>query len=147
MLMKIKRLFLALSEQPEGVMKPDLKTSVAALMTEVMRADNQLDEEEERALAELLATHFSLTDDEVAELVGRAGAHLDESIDYFQYSRNINAHTSAEQRIEIIELLWRIACADGRVDKHEEHVIRRISDLLYVTHKDFIAAKLAAQQA
>jgi len=80
----------------------------------------------------------------VLELVEGASKNLDEAIDYFQFSKQINAQCSAEQRIDIIELLWRLAYADGELDKHEELVIRRVASLLYVTHEDFIAAKLAA---
>ena len=69
---------------------------------------------------------------------------LDDAIDYFQFSKQINNQCSAQQRIDIVELLWRLAYADGELDPQEEYVIRRVANLLYVTHEDFIAAKLAA---
>ena len=58
--------------------------------------------------------------------------------------KQINNQTSDVERIEIVELLWRVAFADGELDSHEDHIIRRISGLLYVSHADFIAAKHAA---
>ena len=85
-----------------------------------------------------------MSDEDVSELMQSAGKSLDDAIDYFQFSKQINDQCSAEQRIEIIELLWRLAYADGELDPQEEYVIRRVSNLLYVAHEDFIAAKLAA---
>ncbi|EWH04754.1 hypothetical protein AT00_18090 [Pseudoalteromonas lipolytica SCSIO 04301] len=144
MLSKIKQLFSAMDNSQSNISEHDLKTAVAALLIEVMRADNELQDDEQQALNNTLKKYFSLSDEEVLELVEGASKNLDEAIDYFQFSKQINAQCSAEQRIDIIELLWRLAYADGELDKHEELVIRRVASLLYVTHEDFIAAKLAA---
>ncbi|MGX1113217.1 putative tellurite resistance protein B-like protein [Pseudoalteromonas sp. MBR-15] len=144
MLSKIKQLFSAMDNSQSHISEHDLKTAVAALLIEVMRADNELQDDEQQALNNTLKKYFSLSDEEVLELVEGASKNLDEAIDYFQFSKQINAQCSAEQRIDIIELLWRLAYADGELDKHEELVIRRVASLLYVTHEDFIAAKLAA---
>ncbi|UJX25404.1 TerB family tellurite resistance protein [Pseudoalteromonas sp. CF6-2] len=144
MLNKIKQLFSAMDDTQSNIIEHDLKTAVAALLIEVMRADSELQDDEQQTLNDTLKKYFSLTDDEVQELIDSASKNLDEAIDYFQFSKQINAQCSAEQRIDIIELLWRLAYADGELDKHEEVVIRRVASLLYVTHEDFIAAKLAA---
>ncbi|WP_062568360.1 MULTISPECIES: TerB family tellurite resistance protein [Pseudoalteromonas] len=144
MLNKIKQLFSAMDDTQSNISEHDLKTAVAALLIEVMRADSELQDDEQQTLNDTLKKYFSLTDDEVQELIDSASKNLDEAIDYFQFSKQINAQCSAEQRIDIIELLWRLAYADGELDKHEEVVIRRVASLLYVTHEDFIAAKLAA---
>ncbi len=133
-----------MDDTQSNISEHDLKTAVAALLIEVMRADSELQDDEQQTLNDTLKKYFSLTDDEVQELVDSAAKNLDEAIDYFQFSKQINAQCSAEQRIDIIELLWRLAYADGELDKHEEVVIRRVASLLYVTHEDFIAAKLAA---
>ncbi|MGJ8485731.1 TerB family tellurite resistance protein [Pseudoalteromonas sp. SYSU M81236] len=144
MLNKIKQLFSTMSESQSSISEHDLKTAVAALLIEVMRADDELQDDEQQTLNETLKKYFSLTDEAVEELIEGASQSLDDAIDYFQFSKQINAQCSAEQRIDIIELLWRLAYADGNLDKHEEMVIRRVASLLYVTHEDFIAAKLAA---
>ncbi|MEJ2426718.1 MAG: TerB family tellurite resistance protein, partial [Candidatus Thiodiazotropha sp.] len=67
------------------------------------------------------------------------------STDYFQFTSLINKHYSAEQKVWLIEALWRVAFADQKLHQYEEHVIRRLSELLYVPHSDFIAAKLRVQ--
>ncbi|MGO2011403.1 MAG: TerB family tellurite resistance protein [Pseudoalteromonas sp.] len=143
MFKQIKQLFSSFDEQQPSLKEHDLKTAVAALLIEVMRADNELQEGEQQTLTFTLKKYFDLDDEAVAELTEQANQDLDEAIDYFQFSKQIKDQCSAEQRIEIIELLWRLAYADGELDAQEEHVIRRVASLLYVTHEDFIAAKLA----
>jgi len=144
MFKQIKQLFSSFNESQPSLKEHDLKTAVAALLIEVMRADNELQEDEQQTLAFSLKKYFDLDDEAVAELTKQASQDVDEAIDYFQFSKQINDQCSAEQRIEIVELLWRLAYADGELDTQEEHVIRRVASLLYVTHEDFIAAKLAA---
>jgi len=144
MFKQIKQLFSTFNEQPAQMQEHDLKTAVAALLIEVMRADTQQQDDELKTLTFTLKKYFELPDAEVDELMQSAGKSLDEAIDYFQFSKQINNQCSAQQRIDIVELLWRLAYADGELDPQEEHVIRRVANLLYVTHEDFIAAKLAA---
>ncbi|MFX3678107.1 TerB family tellurite resistance protein, partial [Streptococcus suis] len=81
----------------------DLKTAIAALLIEVMRADSEQQADELQTLALTLKKYFNLSDEDVAQLTGQAGKSLDEAIDYFQFSKQINAQCSAKQRIEIIE--------------------------------------------
>ncbi|WP_394193460.1 TerB family tellurite resistance protein [Pseudoalteromonas atlantica] len=144
MFKQIKQLFSTFNEQPAQMQEHDLKTAVAALLIEVMRADTQQQDDELKTLTFTLKKYFELSDAEVDELMQSAGKSLDEAIDYFQFSKQINNQCSAQQRIDIVELLWRLAYADGELDPQEEYVIRRVANLLYVTHEDFIAAKLAA---
>lgn len=144
MFKQIKQLFTAFDDPAPSIEPHDLKTAVAALLIEVMRADTKLDNNEQHTLTVTLKKYFNLTDSEVEELTTNAASSLDGAIDYFQFSKQINEHCSAAERIEIIELLWRLAYADGEIDPQEEYVIRKIAGLLYVTHVDFIAAKIAA---
>jgi len=144
MFKQIKQLFSTFNEQPAQMQEHDLKMAVAALLIEVMRADTQQQDDELKTLTFTLKKYFELPDAEVDELMQSAGKSLDEAIDYFQFSKQINNQCSAQQRIDIVELLWRLAYADGELDPQEEYVIRRVANLLYVTHEDFIAAKLAA---
>jgi len=144
MFKQIKQLFAVFDDQQPTIEPHDFKTAVAALLIEVMRADNKLEHNEGKTLTVTLKKYFNLTNIEVEELTANAESSLDGAIDYFQFSKQINEHCSAEQRIEIIELLWRLAYADGEIDPQEEYVIRKVAGLLYVTHTDFIAAKIAA---
>lgn len=147
MLDKIKLFFQQnLTQTTTATTEVDLHTAIAALLIEVMRADNEQNEQEQHSLALLISKYFSLSDSQTAQLITQASEQLDDAIDYYRFSHQINAATSAQQRIEIITLFWQLAYADNHLDKYEESVIRRVASLLYVTHEDFIKAKLLAQK-
>ncbi|MEJ2213300.1 MAG: TerB family tellurite resistance protein, partial [Gammaproteobacteria bacterium] len=93
------------------------------------------------AITKLLNKHFTLTHDETAELIELAEEEARDLTSYHQFTTLINQHYGQSDRIKILELLWQVANADGEIEKYEEHLIRKISDLLYVSHSDFIAAK------
>ena len=85
---------------------------------------------------------FGLSDDEASTLVELAEVEAREAVDYYQFTSLINREFSAEQKVHIIELMWQVAYADATLSAHEHHVMRKIADLLYVSHGDYIAAKL-----
>ena len=123
-----------------------LQVATAALLVEVMRLDGQGDAER-RAILESVRRHFALSDDEAASLVALAEAEARDAVDYYQFTSLINRSFSAEQKVHVVELMWRVAYADAMLSAHEQHVIRKIADLLYVSHGDYIAAKLRAKAA
>jgi len=119
--------------------------ALAALMIEVAEADFEDEPTERDAILHIVKTSFDLKDKDAEALIKLARAEHAKSTDYFQFTRLINDHYSAQQKTDLIENLWRIAFADENLDKYEEHVIRRISDLIYVSHNDFMATKHRAQ--
>ena len=121
--------------------KHQLKLACAALLIEMMQQDHEIHEMEQQAVKKVLAEKFELTDDELHELYQLAKQEADQATDYHQFTRLISEHYSLPDKIQLIELLWQIAYADGHLDKYEEHMIRRIADLIYVSHADFIKAK------
>jgi uncharacterized tellurite resistance protein B-like protein len=124
-------------------MNPQL--ALAALMIEVAEADFENAPEEKQAILNIVKISFNLKANDAEDLFQLAKEEHAKSTDYFQFTRLINDHYSAQQKIELIENLWRIAFADNVLDKYEEHVIRRISDLIYVSHRDFMSTKLRVQ--
>ena len=118
-----------------------LELATAALMIEVARADYQEKWVEFEVITSLLNAHFSLTPEETTELIKLAEEEARDLTSYHQFTSLINQHYGQPERIRIIELLWQVANADGEIEKYEDHLIRKISDLLYVSHSDFIAAK------
>ena len=89
---------------------------------------------------------FKLTDEQVQALVDRAKSEHDTAISMYPFTRAVNDALSMDEKRQLILLLWRLAGSDSSVDVHEEYTIRRIADLLYVSHDDFIAAKLEARK-
>ena len=122
-----------------------IRLAMASLMIEVAESDYHDAPEERESILNIVKNSFDLTGNESNEIIDLARKEHADSIDYFQFTSLINKHYSASQRVELIEKLWQIAFADHKLDKHEEHVIRRIADLIHVAHSDFMKTKLKVQ--
>lgn len=118
-----------------------LQLATTALLVEMMRMDEEIHEKERRALLEAVSAKFDITHEEASKIIGLAEEELKDATDYHQFTSIINREFEYEKKIRIIEYLWSIAGADHHVDHYEEHLVRKISELLYVSHKDFIAAR------
>lgn len=118
-----------------------LQLAVAALLLEMTRMDEQVKAEECTAVEAGIRDHFGLTVEESRELIDLAEAERHEATDYFQFTSLINAHYGPEERARIVERLWRIAYADETLHRYEEHLVRKVAQLLHVPHGAFIAAK------
>ncbi len=151
MLSTIKSFFdNKLSASSEGTAQTTarkLNLASAALMIEVMNSDHQLDDREAAAFLEVLSSSLGLAEDEVEELVELAEKQAQKATSLYEFTRLINDHYDYVQKVELIENMWRIAFSDETLDKYEEHLIRKISDLIYVSHSDFIKTKLIARDA
>lgn len=148
MLRAIKDLVEGLLEQaPPGedgaVREHALQLATTALMLEIARADASVSEREERAIRGAVQQRFALSGEETARLFAQADQRADEAVSLYEFTRVLNDHLSRAERPHVIELLWEVANADGRIDKYEEYYVRKIADLLYVSHSDFIRTKLA----
>ncbi|WP_438952041.1 TerB family tellurite resistance protein [Porticoccus sp.] len=146
MIDQIKQFFSTRIDEPDGEPVHRQQLAAAALMVEVMVIDRTFDEQEQDIIRQLLETRFSLPHEEIETLVTLAHREVNDATSLFQFTRLINDHFNAHEKRELVENLWRVAYADSYLDKHEEALIRRISDLLYVSHTDFIQAKHRARQ-
>lgn len=124
-----------------------LKLATAALLIEMMEQDHEVRKDERQAVKTALKNKFDLIDEETEELFDLAQAEADEAVDYYQFTSLIAKHYLPEQKKKVVEYLWQVAYADRRLDPLEEHMIRRIADLIYVPHKDFIRAKHKARDS
>ena len=116
-----------------------------ALLLETSMADNLLDESEIKTLKTTLINDFELEETEIDELIEISKKNVDDSTSLY-FTRDINDNFESEERIKLIESMWKIAYADGNIDKFEEHIIRKVSNLIYVSHSDFIKAKISAKE-
>ena len=124
-----------------------LQLATAVLLVEVMRADTRIDDAERAAAIAALRQRFALADDEIARLLELATLTARESYDYQRFTSQLNRTLDLHQKVQIVEYLWQVAYADGHLQAHEEHVMRKIADLLYLPHADYITAKLRARDA
>lgn len=118
-----------------------LRLATAALLIEMMYQDHEVNVDEQQTVSSILQEKFDLSDAETRELYRLAEDEAREAVDYFQFTNLIARECSQEEKIRIIEYLWTIAYADKHIDALEEHMIRRITDLIYVSHRDMIQAK------
>jgi len=121
--------------------------AVAALLVEVLRADYDVAPAERRQVMTSVAALLGLGPEETQALVEEAERRIDQSHDLYQFTSQINRAFSEAEKVRLLEALWRVADADLTVHKYEEHLIRRVADLLHVPHSGFIAAKLRATGA
>jgi uncharacterized tellurite resistance protein B-like protein len=117
-----------------------------ALLLETSMADDLLDESEIKTLKATLINDFKLEETEIDELIEISKKNVDDSTSLYDFTRDINDNFESEERIKLIESMWKIAYADGNIDKFEEHIIRKVSNLIYVSHSDFIKAKISAKE-
>ena len=123
-----------------------LHLATAALLLEMMRMDSAVTAAETAAVAGALQTRFGLDAAQVGALMALAAEEAQQATDYFQFTSLINKHFSREQKIEVVENLWQVAFADGQLDAHEQHFMRKIADLLYISQSDYVAAKQRARE-
>lgn len=121
-----------------------VRLATAALLIEVTRADAVVDEIEQRRVQELLQARTGLEGEALAQLVAEADAAVDHAVSLVDFSRVLVEALSVEERGEVIDLLWEVAYADGRVDRYEDYYVRKLADLLYVSHARFVQGKLRA---
>jgi uncharacterized tellurite resistance protein B-like protein len=123
----------------------DVAVAAAALMFEVVWADHDIGQDEMETMSELLQRLFSLTPERVIEIVKQTKVDHDTSVGVFPFTRALNEQLSQQEKFLVLRAMWSIALADEQIDSFEEHTIRRIADLMYVSHHKFIEAKLAAR--
>lgn len=121
-----------------------LKLAVAALLVEVLRADYDVGREERQQVVTSTSRLLGLGLEESEALVAEAERHIDKSHDLYQFTSQINRAYGESEKLLLLEALWRVAHADAIVHKYEEHLIRRVADLLHLPHSSFIVAKLRA---
>lgn len=122
-----------------------LQLACTALLVEVSRADAHVDEQEERAILTAVERAYGLGDSEARNLLAEADTLSDRAVSLSDFTRVLTEHLDRSARIRVVELLWQVAWADGRIDKYEDYWVRKIAELLYVDHNDFIHAKLRMQ--
>lgn len=124
-----------------------IELATAALLVELVGLDQEINAAERAAVLHAVRGKFHLSADEAEALITLAEAEAREATDYYQFTALINQHFSYGERERIVELMWRVAYADAELSAHEQHVVRKLANLLHVSPKDYIAAKLRARDS
>lgn len=145
----LKRVFASTGEgdsparpRPES----DVRVAACALFLEIANVDNEFSDEERKSILAILRNEFDLSEEHAVELARQAANELNESIDMWQFTNAINENYSDAEKTRVVELLWKIVYADGKLDAHEDYLIHRLGKLLRMQHRELIAAKLRVLQ-
>lgn len=123
------------------VQRVEVSLAAAALLVEVGRADFDYDPVEQAHVAELIGNALGVAAEDVARLQSMAEAQAESATSLHQFTSLVHEHFDAAQKSALMEALWRVAFADGQLDKHESHVIRRIADLLYISQEVYVRTR------
>ena len=145
MLDKIKQLFSKNTDTNEQDQLATEHLATAALLIEVMVIDGKLDDQELQSISQTLCEILDLTEAQVDELILLSREEVAEATSLYQFTREINDHFDLEGKMKLLTSMWRVAYADGHLDKHEEGIIRRVADLLHIRHNEYIRCKLEAR--
>lgn len=124
-----------------------IELATAALLVEVVRADAATQPGEQQVVLRAVREKFGLSAEEAETLMRLAEEEMRTANDYYQFTSLINRQFTQQQKQRVIELMWQVAYADADLSAHENHVLRRVGELLHVTHGDYIAAKMRAKDA
>lgn len=141
MLRKLAALFdgaLARENEDPAAREHALRVATALLLIEVAKADYADDFAENETMLASLKQFFALDDASAALLLEEARSTADQAVELQQFTRRLHEQLSVAEKHRVVEILWQVALADRRLDKHEDHLVRRIADLLYVSHSDLI---------
>ena len=119
-----------------------IQVATCALLLEVANSDDEFSDIERDNIIQILEKDFKLSDEYAKELMELSDKEREESIDLWHFTNLINEHYSIEEKIRIIEMVWKVIYADGKLDKYEDHLAHKLSNLLKLTHEQLIDAKL-----
>jgi len=135
----LKSLFEDATEAPPT--ESQIQSAAALLLIEVAKADQSIEQHELQRIQEILSEQWSLSSVELDQLINEATETAKWNASLHEHIELVNAHFSQAQKYQLVLGLWRVACADQVIHHHEEHLVRRVADLLHVSHKEFIRSK------
>jgi uncharacterized tellurite resistance protein B-like protein len=129
----------------EGGGEQRIHLAAGVLLLEAAHIDNECTVEEMEHVVQTLRDKFSLSADCVAELLELAHLERQEAIDLWQFTNRVNQNFNKDEKLTIMEDVWRVIFMDGRLDEHEDHFAHKLANLLRLSHKEMIDAKLRAR--
>lgn len=142
MLKRLLQVFAAPAIQADSVSEERIPLAAAVLLLEVAHTDGEFHQTEQDLLGTLLTKHFDVSADSLAELLELAEKTRKNSHDLHQFTREINKAFTQPEKERIIEAIWQLVYADGRLDHYEEALMRQLGSLIGLSHRQLIEAKL-----
>lgn len=126
----------------QQITQKDLQIATSVIFLEIANADNNISDVEMESILKILRKQFNLSQNEVEELIKISEDRIKDSIDVWQFTNVINKKSLKEDKLKIMENIWKIIYADKRLDKYEDHLAHKFANLLRLSHKDLINTKL-----
>lgn len=130
------------SEKPARATKQDVRVAACALFLEMAHIDEKFTEAEMETILSIVKERYGLSQEHADALVAEADKELKESVDLWQFAKLINENYSTDEKIDIIETLWRMVFVDGKMDRYEHYLMAKLKNLLRLSQDQLIAAKL-----
>lgn len=126
----------------QGVGAHDIHVAACALLLEMATIDGEFSAVERSHILKILINEYDFSEETAAAFMAASEKELDNSVDLWQFARTINEHYSANEKIRVMELIWKVVYADGHLDQHEDYLAHKVSKLLRLSHSQLIEAKL-----
>jgi len=127
---------------PDQHREHDIRVATCALLVEIGRIDETFTQEELETILSILKDKYDLSTEHADALIAEAETELNKSLDLWQFAKLINENYTNEEKIEIVETLWRVVYVDGKMDQYEHYLMNKLKNLLRLSHKQLIDAKL-----
>ena len=145
MINKIKDFFNKKTEESADSSHSVVNIATAALLIEVMTIDGNMDTNEIASIKKNLSEILDISESEILELIELSQEEVEEATSLYQFTKEINANFDLNQKLDLMTALWQVALADDYLDKYEESIIRKISDLIHLRHSEYIQCKSNAR--
>ncbi|MGO1691695.1 MAG: TerB family tellurite resistance protein [Marinobacter sp.] len=145
MIESLKKLFSAPETEHHKPNERNIAIAATALMVQLSQVDNDEDERELQAIIDCAVKVHQLTREEAKEILDQALAQAQDATSLYEFTGQINEVLDQDGKQALLESIWRVALSDDRIDKYEEHLIRRIADLMHLNHREFILARHRAE--
>ena len=151
MIDRLKKFFVR--DTQEGVAEKknphdqDIHVATCALLLEMAAIDGEFSKEEKESIITILKSRYNLTEEDALALIDASREEITKSIDLWQFTNLINKNYTEEEKIRVIETIWKVVYADGILEKHEDYLVHQLGKLLRLTHSQLIEAKLTVKES
>ena len=142
----IKKMIGSEAQQENRATQDDTHIALCVLMIEAAHVDGECSDEEMAHVIETLTTKCGVARQDIDELVEKAYQQRKDSIDLFTFTRYLNQNYAKEEKLRVMESVWRVIHIDGRLEGHEDHFAHKLANLLRLTHKELIDTKIRARE-
>ena len=119
-----------------------IQVATAVILLEVANADEDFSDSERESIVGILKDNFDLSNEEVLELISVSDEERSGSVDMWHFANVINENYTDQEKLSIMENIWKVIYADGRLDKYEDHIVHKLANILHIPHSKMIEAKL-----